>query len=118
MRQDPIIIAGGGIGGLAAAIALARKGFQVTVLRARVALPGDRRGHPTRPQRVSRLRSPRARRCGTLDRRLHRPAPPDGRNLGGGNHQYRSHRLFPPALRQSLRRGSPRRSARHLRPGL
>ncbi|BAL12225.1 MULTISPECIES: 3-hydroxybenzoate 6-monooxygenase [Bradyrhizobium] len=32
MRQDPIIIAGGGIGGLAAAIALARKGFQVTVL--------------------------------------------------------------------------------------
>lgn len=32
MRQDPIIIAGGGIGGLAAAIALAQKGFQVTVL--------------------------------------------------------------------------------------
>lgn len=32
MRQDPIIIVGGGIGGLAAAIALARKGFQVTVL--------------------------------------------------------------------------------------
>lgn len=32
MRRDPIIIAGGGIGGLAAAVALARKGFQVTVL--------------------------------------------------------------------------------------
>ncbi|MBR0795847.1 3-hydroxybenzoate 6-monooxygenase [Bradyrhizobium jicamae] len=32
MRRDPIIIAGGGIGGLAAAIALARRGFQVTVL--------------------------------------------------------------------------------------
>jgi salicylate hydroxylase len=32
MRRDPIIIAGGGIGGLAAAFALARKGFQVTVL--------------------------------------------------------------------------------------
>ena len=32
MREDPIIIAGGGIGGLAAAIALASKGFQVTVL--------------------------------------------------------------------------------------
>ena len=32
MRRDPIVIAGGGIGGLAAAIALARKGFQVTVL--------------------------------------------------------------------------------------
>ena len=32
MRQDPIIIAGGGIGGLAAAIALAQKGFQVTIL--------------------------------------------------------------------------------------
>jgi salicylate hydroxylase len=32
MRQDPIIIAGGGIAGLAAAIALAQKGFQVTVL--------------------------------------------------------------------------------------
>ncbi|UQR65889.1 3-hydroxybenzoate 6-monooxygenase [Bradyrhizobium sp. C-145] len=31
MRQDPIIV-GGGIGGLAAAIALARKGFHVTVL--------------------------------------------------------------------------------------
>ncbi|VIO79806.1 3-hydroxybenzoate 6-hydroxylase 1 [Bradyrhizobium ivorense] len=32
MRRDPIIIAGGGIGGLAAAVALARKGFLVTVL--------------------------------------------------------------------------------------
>ena len=32
MRRDPIIVAGGGIGGLAAAVALARKGFQVTVL--------------------------------------------------------------------------------------
>lgn len=32
MRRDPIIIAGGGIGGLAAAVALARRGFQVTVL--------------------------------------------------------------------------------------
>ncbi|PAY08048.1 salicylate hydroxylase [Bradyrhizobium sp. UFLA03-84] len=32
MRRDLIIIAGGGIGGLAAAVALARKGFQVTVL--------------------------------------------------------------------------------------
>ncbi|WP_076862578.1 3-hydroxybenzoate 6-monooxygenase [Bradyrhizobium mercantei] len=32
MRRDPIIIAGGGIGGLATAVALARKGFQVTVL--------------------------------------------------------------------------------------
>ncbi|WP_298273439.1 3-hydroxybenzoate 6-monooxygenase [uncultured Bradyrhizobium sp.] len=32
MRRDPIIIAGGGIGGLAAAVALARKGFQITVL--------------------------------------------------------------------------------------
>jgi 3-hydroxybenzoate 6-monooxygenase len=32
MRRDPIVIAGGGIGGLAAAIALARTGFQVTVL--------------------------------------------------------------------------------------
>ena len=32
MRSDPIIIAGGGIGGLAAALALARKGFQVIVL--------------------------------------------------------------------------------------
>ncbi|GKQ50313.1 3-hydroxybenzoate 6-monooxygenase [Bradyrhizobium sp. Ce-3] len=32
MRRDPIIIAGGGIGGLAAAVALTRKGFQVTVL--------------------------------------------------------------------------------------
>ncbi|QOZ35706.1 3-hydroxybenzoate 6-monooxygenase [Bradyrhizobium sp. CCBAU 53421] len=32
MRRDPIIIAGGGIGGLAAAVALARKGFEITVL--------------------------------------------------------------------------------------
>jgi salicylate hydroxylase len=32
MQNDPVIIAGGGIGGLAAALALAHKGFRVTVL--------------------------------------------------------------------------------------
>ena len=30
--QLPVIVAGGGIGGLAAALALVRQGFQVTVL--------------------------------------------------------------------------------------
>lgn len=34
-QQQPILIAGGGIGGLAAAYALARKGFPVRVLEKR-----------------------------------------------------------------------------------
>ena len=40
MYTHPIIIAGGGIGGLAAALGLAQKGFEVTVLE-RAPVLGD-----------------------------------------------------------------------------
>ena len=65
----PILIAGGGIGGLAAAYALARKGFPVRVLEQAAGIPRDRRRHPARrpisfarSERIG-LKDARAGRC-------------------------------------------------------
>ena len=56
----PVLVAGGGIGGLAAALALARQGFAVKVLEQARAARRDRRRHPARSERLCGVRRARA----------------------------------------------------------
>ncbi|UUZ73708.1 FAD-binding protein [Polaromonas sp. P1(28)-8] len=51
-QTSPLIISGGGIGGLAAALVLAQDGHPVTVLEQAAAFRRNRCRHPARPQHL------------------------------------------------------------------
>jgi salicylate hydroxylase len=108
-----ITVIGGGIGGLAAALAAARAGAQVTVLEQ---APRDRRGrrrHPDQPQWLGCPEGARPRR-GPGRRRPppHRRAAARFPARGGGLHPA-AHPRRPPVLRRA-----PGRPDRHPRPRL
>ena len=75
--NKPVLIAGGGIGGLAAALALAQKGIASLVLE-KARARRDRRRHPARAQCLPLLRPAGRRRGGARHGGLYRPAAPDG----------------------------------------
>jgi 2-polyprenyl-6-methoxyphenol hydroxylase-like FAD-dependent oxidoreductase len=78
--EKPIVIAGGGIGGLTAALGLAQKGFDVTVLERAPVLGEIGAGIQLAPNAFQRLRPlGRGRRC-SLNGGLRRQAAPDGRD--------------------------------------
>ena len=108
------VIAGGGIGGLAAALGLATKGCRVTVLEQADTVRRDRRRHPDRAQRVPRHGLSRHRRCRPGKSGLYRRADHDGRHDRRRGLPRPARRAVPPLFRQSLRGHPPRRPARRL----
>ena len=78
-----VIIAGAGIGGLTAALALAQRGFRVTVLEQAEQLRGNRRRHPALAQRHAHPDRARARRAAASADALRR-RPSRSRSAAGG----------------------------------
>ena len=70
-NSDPILIVGGGLGGLTTALALARRGPRGARARRRAGIRRHRLRHPVRPQRLSRLD-----RLGLRDEVLAKADPP------------------------------------------
>ena len=52
-KAEPVLIVGGGIGGLSAALALSRKGIASHVIEQARRVQGDRRRHPARARTSS-----------------------------------------------------------------
>lgn len=89
----PVLIAGGGIGGLAAALGLAQKGIRSILLeKATAALARSARQHPAPGPIAFHLRLSGRRRSRARHGRLHRPASADGRADRRGDHPCRSAR--------------------------
>ena len=108
----PVLVAGGGIGGIAAALALMRQGFSVKVLEQAPQLGEIGAGIQLGPNAFAALRRAGHRRERPQPRRLHRR---DGdarraRRDTGRPHPHR--RGLPPALRQPVCGDPPRRRAR------
>ena len=74
-RSRTVIVAGAGIGGLTAALALARKGFRVVVVEQAERPGGDRRRHPALAQRNAHPRCARPRRAPVVGGRRARGDP-------------------------------------------
>ena len=62
-NQAPVLVVGGGIGGLSTALALSRKGIAGAGAGTGAGVHGDRRRHPARTQRVPDVRGARADRA-------------------------------------------------------
>jgi salicylate hydroxylase len=75
-----VLVAGGGIGGLAAALALARRGFSVKVLEQAAEIGEIGAGVQLAPNAVRRLRCARCRRAGARPCRLQRRDGDAGRD--------------------------------------
>ena len=88
----PVLIAGGGIGGLAAALGLAQKGIGSILLEKAAALGEIGAGIQLGPERVPCLRLSRRRRSRARHGGLYRSAPADGCAYRRGNHPCRSAR--------------------------
>ena len=101
----PILIAGGGIGGLVTAYALARQGFAGAGVRAGARIPRDRRRHPARPQHF-----PRARQDRPQGRGAGRRAPPAGAGNARRADRRAGHRASRSTTRSSRASASPTRS--------
>ncbi len=80
MRSDPILIAGGGIGGLAAALALARIGRRVTVVERSAAPAESGAGLQLSPNAVKALRQ-----LGVADRIAHLATAPAALTVRNGH---------------------------------
>ena len=106
-----MLLVGGGIGGMAAALALARLGISIDLLEQSAAIGEIGAGLQLGPQRLRRARCAGRRRGGAARLGVHRPAGDDGRGrlqrgrLGAGG------RGLPRALSQSLRGEPSRRPA-------
>ena len=110
-KDQQVLIVGGGIGGLAAALALGAQGYSLAAHRTGVGVQGNRRRHPARAQCVLDVRGARPDRADQRARRLSQQPHHDGFGDRAGGHAHSARRCFPQEIPSSLCADPSRRFA-------